>query len=38
MGPRAERLGGTVALRSRPGKGTTIEVLVPIPVTAEADA
>ena len=38
MRARAERLGGTVTLRSRPGEGTTIEVLVPMPVSAESGA
>ena len=31
MGERAESLGGTLAIRSAPGAGTTIEVVLPCP-------
>jgi signal transduction histidine kinase len=31
MGERAETLGGTLAVRSAPGSGTTIEVVLPCP-------
>jgi len=30
MRERAELLGGTLALASRPGEGTTVEVRVPV--------
>jgi signal transduction histidine kinase len=31
MGERAEALGGALAIRSAPGCGTTIELVVPCP-------
>ena len=31
MRERAERLGGEMHLESRPGKGTEVEVTVPLP-------
>ncbi|MEP6994018.1 MAG: sensor histidine kinase, partial [Acidobacteriota bacterium] len=31
MQERADRMGGRLAMRSRPGRGTEIEVVVPLP-------
>ena len=33
---RAARLGATLSLDSRPGSGTTVEIVVPLPARASA--